>query len=476
MLNTIFFRLLLILVSLWVMVPLCFGEVEDLQAKSHGKKEISVYVIPVEGEISNSQLYILRRGLKQAVVNNIDAVVLKINTPGGDLQSMLQMMEALENFKGDTVTFVDTEAISAGAYISASTDEIYFHPKGILGAAAVIQSAGAEVPATLKHKIDSYLRAKIRSYTTKYRYRGDVIRAMMDIDFVFKIGDKVIKEKGELLTLTANEAVVQYGEPPEPLLASGIVESVDQLLKKKYDGIPYHIKNFELTWSEYLARSLNTITPIMLGLGMLCLFIEFKTPGFGFFGISGIILLLIVFASSYIAGLAGHEEIIVFLFGLILIGIELFLIPGLLVAGVIGFLMVFGSIVWALADIWPGKEFQITPSLFVQPLIDFAIGLIIAAVGIVIVGRFFLKSWIWDALVLKSSVGEGADSTREEGKKGPEIGDRGVAVTDLHPSGEVEIENKRYQARVSVKAILQNSEIEVVGKEDFGLIVKDVRK
>lgn len=441
------------------------------------EKEITAYVIPLEGEVSTAQLYILRRGLKQAVQNEIDAVVLKINTPGGSLETTLEMMEALENFKGTTMTYVDTEAISAGAYIAASTKDIYFNPKGILGAAAVIQSGGTEVPATLKQKIESYMRAKIRTYnTSEYRYRADVIRAMMDVDFVFKIGDVVIKDKGELLTLTAEEAMSLYGEPPQALLGAGIVEDIDGLLKIKYGDAKYQIKSFELTWSEYLARWMNKITPILLGLGMLCIFIEFKTPGFGVFGILGIALLLVVFASSYIAGLAGHEEIIIFILGLLLLGVEIFILPGIFLAGVLGVLMILGSIIWALADIWPGRDFQITPELFIPPLIDLAIGLIIACVGIVIVGRFFLHSWISDILVLKTSVGEKNSNIEEKEDKEVKIGDRGVAITDLHPWGEVEIDKKRYSARVGVEAVNKHSEVVVVGKEDFGLIVKGIEK
>lgn len=461
---------------LFVNLTACSVFGEDQKGQREAGKEISVYVIPIEKQISDAQLYILRRGLKEAVANGIDAVVLKINTPGGDVQTTIDMMDALKNFKGETFTFVDKEAMSAGAYISAATDEIYFHPKGILGAAAVIESTGAEVSATLKQKIGSYLRARIRSYSEDHRYRGDVIHAMMDPDFVFKIGDKVIKDKGELLTLTANEAVAEYGDPKQPLLAAGIVNDVDELLAKQYKGASYHIKNFELTWSEYFARWLNTITPILLGIGILCLFIEFKTPGFGFFGISGIVLLLIVFASSYVAGLAGHEEIIVFLLGLVLIVLEIFFIPGVLILGGLGTLMVLGSIVWALADIWPGPDFQITFDLFVQPLIDLAIGLIIAIGGIILVGRFFLKTWIWDALVLRSSVGGGGSNVPTEVEQvGVRVGDRGMAVTDLHPWGEVEIDGKRYSARVAVGAIDTNMEVEVVGKEDFGLIVRSLK-
>lgn len=438
-------------------------------------KELLVYVLPIDGEINTAQMYILRRGLKQAVQNNVEVVILKINTPGGDLDTTLKIIEALENFKGELLSYVDTEAMSAGAYIAATTNDIFFNPKGILGAAAVVQLGGEEVPGTLKQKIDSYMRAKIRTHMTQQRYRADVIRAMMDTDFVFKIGDKLIKDKGELLTLTAQEAIEQYGEPPEPLLASGIVSNIDELLKAKYGDKPYIIKNFELTWSEYLARWMNKITPILLGLGLLALFIEFKTPGFGFFGVVGIVLLLIVFASSYVAGLAGHEGIIFFILGLLLVCLEIFVLPGVFVFGVLGILMILGSIIWALADIWPGSEFQIAPELFVQPLIDLAIGLIIACLGIAIIGRFF-HSRISDLLILKTFVGQKNQSSQDNEIKEVAIGDQGISITDLHPSGIVEINTKRYPARVSIEAVNKNSEVEVVRKEDFGLIVKKIKK
>ena len=94
-----------------------------------------VYVIPVHGQIGSAQLYILRRGLKAAVEKGIDAVIIDIDTPGGELNTTLEMMKVLDRFKGETLTFVSNEAISAGVYISASTQDIYFAPKSVIGSA-----------------------------------------------------------------------------------------------------------------------------------------------------------------------------------------------------------------------------------------------------------------------------------------------------------------------------------------------------
>src|SRR5262245_21841906 len=113
------------------------------------------------------------------------------------------MMEAIAKFPGKTITFVDDEAMSAGAFLSATTDEIWFSPKGVIGAAAPMQSTGADVDVRMKQKITSYLKARIRAISEDKGYRGQVISAMVDADLELKIDDKLLKGKGELLSLTA---------------------------------------------------------------------------------------------------------------------------------------------------------------------------------------------------------------------------------------------------------------------------------
>ena len=201
------------------------------EAEPSPKTEItSVYIIPITDAINTTNLYILRRGLKEAIANDVDMVILDMDTPGGRLDITLDMMEMLDRFDGITATYVNDDAISAGSFIAAATQEIYLAPKGKIGASAVIQSTGEDVNETAKQKIDSYLRANVRAMTEEYPYRSDVIRAMLDAEFELKIDDEVIKPSGELLTLTASEAVKEYGDPPSKLLGEGIYESMEELL------------------------------------------------------------------------------------------------------------------------------------------------------------------------------------------------------------------------------------------------------
>jgi membrane-bound serine protease (ClpP class) len=437
-----------------------------------------VVIIPVRDEIASPVLYILRRGLKEAIEQKADVVVLDMKTPGGALDVTFDIMEALAKFPGETVTFINNEAMSAGAFISAMTGEIWFAPDGIIGAAAPVSSTGQDVDATMKLKITSYLKARLRAISEGKGYRGQVISAMVDADYELKIDDKVLKAKGELLSLTASEAGKTYGEPAQALLAAGTAKSIDALLTKKFGAQGYTVRRLEITWSERLAVLLNRLSPVLLGLGMLALFIEFKTPGFGIFGITGIVCLSIVFIGSYVAGFSGHEPILVFGIGLVLVGVELFFFPGVAVVAVAGLLLMLSSLVWAMADLWPGVPLTTAWSgdVFLAPLQNLGLGLLLAVALGLALARFLPQGWIWDRLVVGSVVGGAAQAAggSPEAAAGLAtiIGQRGVAATALRPSGQVEIAGRRYEATVAVGTIDAGEAVVVCGRMDFNLVVE----
>lgn len=453
---------------------------EAAQTPEPAPKKASVMVIPVREQIGDPMLYIVRRGLKEAISKNMDVVVLDMKTPGGALDSTFKIMEALGKFPGETVTYVNTEAISAGAFISASTKEIWFSsdPEGVIGAAAPVLAGGQDVEATMKQKIVSYLKARVRAISGDKGYRGQVISAMIDSDYELKIGEKVIKGKGELLSLTASEACASYGEPPQPLLGSGKARDIDDLLAKKFGAGNYVVTRQSVTWSEQLAVWLNAISPVLMGLGVLALFIEFKTPGFGIFGVVGILLLAGVFLGSYVAGLSGNEPILFFMLGLILVVVEVLLVPGVAILAVSGLLLMFGSLVWAMADIWPHEPIQWSGELFVRPLSNVGLGLTLALVLGVLFARFIPKGWFWDKMVVATTVGEAAQAAGAAPELLREVdslvGRVGVAATALRPGGQVEIDGRRYEASVEVGAVDAGTRIVVKGRTDFGLIVDKI--
>ena len=451
--------------------------------------KVHVYRVPITEAISKPNLFILRRSIKQAIESGVKVIVLDMDTPGGRLDVTLDMMELLDRFEGETITYVNKDSISAGAYIAMATDSIYFAPNGVMGAAAVVASTGQEIEESMKAKINSYLLARMRSYTEQYPYRAEVIRAMADLEYELKIDDKVLKESGELLSLTATESVELYGDPPRPLLADGIADSLEEMLEQRYGEGATVLETFQISWSEEAAKYLDSIAPILLGLGLLLLFVEFKTPGFGLFGISGLALVAIVFASNYLAGLAGFEAILFFLLGLVFIVVDIFLLPGTFVFLILGLLFIIGSLLWSLSDIWPapdgdgpgGVSFTVDVDSLWGALYQVVGAFAVAVVGLWLIWRFLPKTPLYGRLVHSLAgampdrvVTGGSTVTGVEALQ--DVGSKGVVVSPLHPLGEVEINGIRYEAQVRVGALDKGTAIVVTGYRHFNLLVEPARE
>jgi membrane-bound serine protease (ClpP class) len=331
----------------------------------------------------------------------------------------------------------------------------------------------------MKAKINSYLKARVRSISEGKGYRGEVLSAMIDVDYEFKIGEEVIKPKGELLSLTAQEAVKTYGDPPTPLLGAGIAENLDELLDMLHGAGNHTATRMEISWSERLAQYLTAFTPILLGLGLLSLFIEFKTPGFGIFGVGGVLLLGIVFFGHYIAGLSGHEPALFFLLGVVLVAIELFFFPGTLVLALTGIGVMLGSLVWAMLDLWPGEPIRIEGGMLLEPLANVMAGVILAVAVFLALLKFLPKGGPWGRMVLVTAVGGEPGPLRALNSGGADqpaaaslVGQTGVAVTALFPSGQVEISGKRYEAKLEVGFADHGTPVRVTQVSGFSLIVE----
>ena len=457
-------------------VSVLAGElVLDRSEPEEQRNSVDVYVIPIQGMIDKPNLYILRRGLKEAIRNDIEMVVLDMDTPGGRVDICLEMMEALDRFDGVTATYVNEDAISAGSFIAASTEEIYFAPRGKIGASAVVQGTGEDVPETARLKMESYLRANIRVMAEDKPQRADVIRAMLDANFELKIGEEVIKPSGELLTLTAKEAMQLYGDPAVPLLGSGVYANLNELLDAKLGSGAYQIRDFKVTYSEKLAKWLNTFAPALLGLGMLMLFVEFKTPGFGFFGIGGIVAIATFFITQNIAGLAGNEVVLLFIIGVILVLLELLFFAGVLVFAASGILLMFGALLWAMIDYWPAGKTVINAELFLGPMINLIFGAIIAIGGALLLSKMLKGSWFERRMVLRDASASSATCAQSASVLSL-VGSEGIVITPLHPTGKIEINGARYEGSCVNGSIDLGVKIRVTGKNDFGLIVEEVAK
>ena len=157
----------------------------DSNFTTEGVGQKSAFVIPVKDQIGPPILNILRRGMKQAIESEVDLIIIDMDTPGGELgvtlEIMQEILDSVDSWDGKVLTYVNREAISAGAYIAIATQEIAFAPFSQIGAAEAVSGGGGQIDPSMKRKINSYLKAKIRNFAGPYKYRSLVMAAMMSL-------------------------------------------------------------------------------------------------------------------------------------------------------------------------------------------------------------------------------------------------------------------------------------------------------
>ena len=254
-------------------------------------------------------------------------------------------------------------------------------------------------------------------------------------------------------------------------------ESVEDLMNERYGENQWKLEKLEINWAEETGLWLNGIAPLILSIGLVCIFVEFKTPGFGIFGVAGIILLLIFFGSKYVAGLAGQEELLVFLLGACLVLVEIFLVPGLVIPGVLGIALMMGSIFWAMVDVWPTPDFEWSMEVIRPPMWEMLQTLGLVFLFGFLVSKFLPKTPIWKNLVLTTTLKNTDDPIGIQGDDATVrklIGKRGKSISELYPSGQIEIEGVRYDAKSSLGKIAKGEMVEVIKISEFELLVRIV--
>ncbi|MEY4199908.1 MAG: hypothetical protein RLZZ265_1648, partial [Verrucomicrobiota bacterium] len=368
-----------------------------------------VYVLPIRDDIMPPLVYVVRRGVKEAMEAKADVLVLDMETNGGRVDVTEEIIGIIGKFPGQTVTFVNKKAFSAGAFISFATQKIFMAPQAVIGAAAPVMASptgGAqEIGGTMEIKASSAISALVRANAEKNGHNPAVADAMVKKNSELKLDDKVINEKGQILTLTDQEAARVYGTPAKPLLSAGTVENLEALLKQLELGSAL-VKRVEPSGVERLGTWINTLAPILLIIGIAGIYIEFKTPGFGLPGIIGITAFAVYFFGGYIAGLTGLEWVAVFVVGLALVALELFFFPGTLVLGFTGFGLVFISLVMALVDHYPGASVLPTLPQLELPLNQLAIAVVGSVLVILGLSRVLPQTSFYPALVSQGVSGQ----------------------------------------------------------------------
>ncbi|MCH7516288.1 MAG: nodulation protein NfeD [Bacteroidetes bacterium] len=414
-----------------------------------------VYVAVIENEIDLGLAPYVRRVISEAEKENVDAIIFKINTFGGRVDAATQIKDAILSTNILTIAFINNRAISAGSLIALSCNKIVMVEGSTIGATTVVDQAGKKQ----SEKYQSYMRSEMRATAERNGRRKDIAEGMVDERVVIE----GLVDSTQLITLTSEEAY-NYG------IADTLVNDIDKLLSA------FNLKNankieINQNWAEAVVRFLNNpiITSILIMIGFFGLLAEIKSPGWGVPGTAGLIALTLFFGTSYILQLASVIEILMFIIGVALILLEIFVIPGFGIAGVSGIILVFASLFFSLIGGDPFLDFEMVSNAIIQ----LSVSLVAAVILIIILAKFLPRTTIFNKFILaveeKKDAGFVSHSTTDE-----LVGKEGVAITTLRPAGTAKIDGNRVDVVSESEYIEKGQKIKVIAVEGIRVVVKEI--
>lgn len=433
----------------------------------------TVTIIPIKGMIEPALLYVVRRGYDDAVRNQADAIIFHMDTPGGAVNAAGEIISLIGKNDIPTYTYVDTGAYSAGAFIALAAGEIYMAPGSVIGAATPMMMSpmgGAqEMPEEVQEKMTSAVSAMVRAAAEQGGHDPKLGEAMVRADMEYKVGRKVISEAGQLLTLTNTEAEQLVGKTKKPLLSSGTVKDIDALLTQiELPNAQQRI--IEVTGAESIARTIAKIAPILMLIGMGSLWLEFKTPGIGIFGLLGGTCLLLFFFGHHIAGLSGMEDVLFFMLGVLLIGIEIFITPGFGFVGLGGLLIMLASLINAMSERMPGSWQPVSwePETFTTPLLNVAIAFGGSLILTVFVGKYLPKTRAFSSLTLHETIERSTDHSEDL------LGLEGTTLCELRPSGSALFDDQKRDVITQGEFIPKGTTVRIISLNGIACVVEPV--
>ncbi len=474
-----------------------------------------VYVIDIRSEIGGGVSTYIKKGIQKAEQANADAIIFDVNTPGGRVDAAKRIIDAIQDTEIPTIAFVNRQAISAGAMISAACDQIVMTSGATIGDSAPVDAQGNEAG----EKAIAYIRGTIRSTAERQNRNPDIAEAMVDKRlFLVRLenGDiiklrpeeyyseqeagtqmQVLCGTGELLNLTTRQAL-EYGfvdiqaENLTELLAQYQIVRIDQdyndtvvtalaqddvLRQQKARGddkVTFikslenaKVENFVVTLADRTVFFLTSpyISALLLSLGGLGLLVEIRTPGFGIPGFLGLLFIGLFFGGHMLnevpnAGILG----LLFIVGLALIILEVFVIPGFGVAGILGLILMLVSVFYIF--------FQNTDDVNTA-LLWLSVSIILTSVLAIVATIFLPKSAPFQRFALSTvmSTDQGYHSAGAQDFQSF-IGKTGVALTPLRPAGTARIDNKRLDVVTVGDFIAQNTRVKVLEVEGSKISVE----
>lgn len=431
-----------------------------------------VYKIDIRKNIDNTTLLYLRHGLNEARDVNAQAVILHMNTYGGLVDVADSMRTAILYSPIPVYVFIDNNAASAGALISIACKKIYMRKGASIGAATVVNQVGEAMP----DKYQSYMRATIRATAeahgkdtlingtdTVYKWKRDPLIAEAMVDDRVVIPNLI--DTGKVLTFTAEEAMKwNYCE--------GIAESVDEVVRKHLGFQEYELVSYKPTWLDdtrgFLMNPMLQSLLILLIIGGI--YFEMQSPGLGLPSIIAIGAAILYFAPLYIVGLAANWEILLFIIGIILVLLEIFVIPGTGIAGILGGLFIIVGLTLSLLENVNFDFEGVESGDALKAFLTVGSGLVLGVVGTV-----WLSSRIGHKGMLRNvALNTNVDQTLVSPEMKSLIGMEGVAATVLRPSGKIEINDNLYDGVSDIGFIEKGDKVRVVRYENAQIYVEKI--
>ncbi|PCH93390.1 MAG: serine protease [Bacteroidetes bacterium] len=389
---------------------------------------------------------------------NADYIIIHMNTYGGTVVHADSIRTKILNTKTPIFVFIDNNAASAGALISIACDSIYMRRGANIGASTVVNQEGTAMP----DKYQSYMRSTMRSTAEATNRNPDIAEAMVDE----RIKLSGISDSGKVLTFTTKEAIANN-------YCEGEAESIEKVLQLA--GITeYKIIEYKPTQLEKIIGIL--VNPVLSGILIMIIiggiYFELQTPGIGFPLAASIIAAVLYFAPLYLEGLANNWEILLFVSGLILIALEVFVIPGFGIAGVLGIIFTITGLSLSMVDN-VGFDFTFTHTgTIIRAFIIVLGALVLSITSAVLLGAKLVTSPVFSNLILQATQDSNDGYIGVDNKEKELVGKTGKATTILRPAGKVKIENDIYDAVAETGYIDEGEEVLVIKFETSQLFVR----
>lgn len=377
-----------------------------------------IYRIRLDQDIDPAARRLVTLGLEKAAEAEADYVLLDLNTYGGAVDAADSIRSAILRYDRPVVAFVNLQAASAGALISIACDSIYMKTGSSMGAATVVSQTGEVMP----DKYQSFMRGMMRATAQATGRDPEIAESMVDT--------------ANVLSMTPSEAV-------EAGFCEGICEDEFEVAHKIIGDNEFVIKNMEddISWLDRLIQFL--LNPLLQSIFMMMIiggiFVEIRTPGIGLPLVTAIVGALLYFAPAYLGDLATYWEILLFVAGLILIGLEIFVLPGFGICGITGIIAVVLSLAFAMVD--NAELFNWDGSLNLEPILT-PVGIVVISASAAIFGSVLLVRKLYatrsfDHIALRQELRSEEGFTGVVSGLESLVGQTVVVLTDMRPSGKV---------------------------------------